>query len=275
MPNCYYESSKGEIVQLNGPTTWIGTGEGLRGNAWAYSLGSRNATGITREAYKVSLTAWFKDEAESNRLNTVADYDMYYKTPGTIHYGDWFQRAFISGADASCITKGSHSETLEVLLLDGQWGKWNNITLWPTQDDPDVEYLDLPTDVPFDLMPPSGANSITNNSSIPSPMRFIFYGPAVNPYILVGKNRYELNLTIPTGAYVIVDGSTWPRTITMVSALGDTVDAFSSGTRGNGEGSGSYIFEPIQPGHQKIQWSGSFGVDVDWLTLKGALPWGL
>ncbi len=275
MPECYYESSKGQKVQLNGSTTWIGTGEGLRGNAWEYTLGTRALTGITREARKVSINAWFSDQSEADLLRRIADYDMLNNTPGTIHCGDWFQRAYIAGYEPSDITKWHHQEDIDVILLDGQWGKWNNLTLWPTADDPTTDYLDLPTDTPFDLMPPSAINSIVNDSILPSPIKLTFFGAAVNPYILIGSNRYELKTTISTGARVVVDGSVWPRTITMISAYGDVTDAFAAGVRGDGEGSGNYIFEKLKSGYNIVQWSGSFGVDVAWLTQEGGLPWEL
>ena len=275
MPNCYYEASNGQKVQLNGPTTWIGTAEELRGNAWSYTLEARNLTGIAREARKVSISAWFKDQAEADLLRRLADLDLTKGAPGSIHYGDWFQRAYIVASEPSGITKWHHLEALDVVLLDGQWGKWNTLTLWPTEDSPEADGLDLPTDAPFDLLSRSGANSLMNESLLPSPVKLVFYGSVVNPYIIIGSNRYELSMTIPTGSYAVVDGSVWPRTITMTSSDGTSTDIFSSGVRGNGEGSGSYVFEPIKPGINTIQWSGSFGVDVSWLTLEGAPPWEL
>lgn len=273
MPNCYYQSSKGQRVQLNSAPVLVGTAENLRGNSWGYTIGTRTLTGITREAFTVSLSAYFGDQKEADTLRRLADYDMANGTPGTFHCGDWFQRAYIVGYDASEITRTHHEEELEIVLLDGQWGKWNTLTLWPTADDPSTTYLDLPVDAPFDLLPPAGASGITNASLLPSPVRLTFYGPAVSPYLLIGSNRYEIKATIPSGSRVVVDGSVWPRTIQMISAEGNITDIFSAGERGDGEGAGSYIFEKIKPGYSAIQWSGSFGIDVEWLTQEGGIPW--
>lgn len=274
MPNqARYIASNGEVVELDGPTTWIGTAEQLLSDQWSYTLGYRDITGVTREAREIEVEAFFRNNEESNRLRRLRNMDVRNGTPGTIEAKGLIQRAYIVKSTPSEITRTHHRENLTVVLLDGLWGKWVGEEFWPIETDPDTEYLDLPTDVQFDVMPPSALNSLTNNSSIPAPFKMTIFGPCVNPYIVIGDNRYEVIANIPAGARVEINSQSFPRTITLISSAGDRTDLFSSGTRGSGEGSGEYIFEPIKPGYNSVSWSGGFGFSLEWYEQEEVPGW--
>lgn len=274
MPNqARYIASNGEVVELDGPTTWIGTAEQILGDEWSYTLGYRDISGVTRDAKEVEVEACFKNNEEANRLRLLRNMDIRNGTPGTLEVKGLIQRAYIVKSTPSEITRTHHRETLTIVLLDGMWGKWTGSEFWPTESDPDTEYLDLPTDVLFDVMPPSALDYLTNESDIPAPFKLTIYGPCVNPYITIGDNRYEIIANIPDGARVEVNSQEFPRTITLISAIGDRTDLFSAGTRGEGEGSGEYIFEPIKPGYNSVAWPGGFGFDLEWYEQKEVPEW--
>lgn len=274
MPNrAKYVSSTGEVIQLDSRPVFIGTAEEARSDYWSYEVGYKSLKSVVRQAREISVDAYFASNDQADKLRRLADYDMGRKTPGKLYIDDWFQRAFIVGSEASEITRKRHKETLTVALLDGVWGKLCTESFFPVDEDPDADYLDLPTDVLFDLSASTGISTIRNNSLDASPVKLTFFGPAVNPYVIIGGNRYALNATIPDGSRVEVDGTVYPRTIRMIAANGDTTNAFSAGERGDGEGSGEYIFEKIQPGYQIVNWPGGYGVDVSWLEQEGAVPW--
>lgn len=268
-----YIASNGEVVELDGPTTWIGTADQLLSDEWTYTIGYRNITGVTREAKEIEVEAFLKNNEEANKLRRLRNADVRNGTPGIIEAKGLQQRAYIVKSVPSEITRTHHRETLTVVLLDGYWGKWNEQEFWATEIDPDTEYLDLPTDVPFDLMPPSALNSLTNNSSIPAPFKMTIFGPCVNPYIVIGDNRYEIIANIPAGARVEINSQSFPRTITLISSAGDRTDLFSSGTRGSGEGSGEYVFEPIKPGYNDVSWPGGFGFSLEWYEQEEVPGW--
>lgn len=274
MPNqARYIASNGEVVELDGPTTWIGTAEQILSDEWSYTLGYRDITGVTRDAIEVEVEACFKDNKEANRLRLLRNMDIRNGTPGTIEVKGLIQRAYIVKSTPSEITRTHHRETLTIALLDGMWGKWVGSEFWPMESDPDTEYLDLPTDVLFDVMPPSAIDYLTNESDISAPFKLTIFGPCVNPYVNIGDNRYEIIANIPDGARVEVNSQVFPRTITLISAMGDRTDLFGAGTRGEGEGSGEYIFEPIKPGYNSVAWPGGFGFDLEWYEQKEVPEW--
>lgn len=268
-----YIASNGEVVELDGPTTWIGTADQLLSDEWTYTIGYRNITGVTREAKEIEVEACFKNNEEANKLRRLRNADVRNGTPGIIEAKGLQQRAYIVKSMPSEITRTHHRETLTVVLLDGYWGKWNEQEFWATEIDPDTEYLDLPTDVPFDLMPPSAVDYLINNSDIPAPFKMIIYGPCVNPFITIGDNRYEITASVPDGARIEINSYDFPRTISLISEVGDHTNLFDEATRGSGEGSGEYIFESIVPGRNDVLWNGGFGVSLAWFEQIEVPEW--
>ena len=106
-----------------------------------------------------------------------------------------------------------------------------------------------------------------------APLRFIIYGPAVNPAIRIGGNWYKAEVTVPEGGYLVVDPLAVPRSVTLVNMDGSTLDVFAKASRGGGLGSGEYIFQPASPGTHEVDWSGSFGFDLTWYEEEGEPPW--
>lgn len=106
-----------------------------------------------------------------------------------------------------------------------------------------------------------------------APLKFTIYGPAVNPAIRIGGNWYKATLIVPEGGYLVIDPLAVPRSVTLVNMDGSTVDVFSKASRGDGLGSGEYIFQPASPGSHEIDWNGSFGFDLTWYEEEGEPPW--
>ena len=138
------------------------------------------------------------------------------------------------------------------------------------QTSPDL-YLDYPHDYQYDYQKTSYAESITPSVLTPSDVHLVIYGPAVNPYVIVGGNRYQVNVTVPSNGYVIVDGR--DKTIQLTLADGTVQNVFSSGVRGGGAGGGTYVFEKIPAGTSEVTYDGSFGFDLGWYEEEGEPPW--
>ena len=71
----------------------------------------------------------------------------------------------------------------------------------------------------------------------------------------------------------MVDPLATPRSVTLVAADGSTTDVFAKARRGNGSGSGEYIFQPASPGVHEVEWDRSFGFDLTWYEEEGEPPW--
>lgn len=270
----YISGTGAAEVCLDCRSALSGTAEGIRGREWGYSIGYRSITGATRAARKCSLAVTFLDLPVADELRRLADRDVSMSTPGTLAIDGWSQRAYITAADPSSISRAHMAAELTVVLLDGVWRKGHTDSFEPlTAAAGDGEFLDLPYDLPYDLGVPSTRKYVDIAGWGAAPLRFAIYGPCVNPAIRIDGNWYRVDVTVPDGGYMVVDPLATPRSVTVIGPDGSVTDAFAKARRGNGLGGGEYIFQPASPGTHEVEWDRSFGFDLTWYEEEGEPPW--
>ena len=270
----YVSGTGGAEVSLDCRSALAGTAAGIRGREWGYTIGHLSLSGATRGSRECSLSVTFLDRSSADKLRRLADRDMAKGTPGSLSMDGWAQRAYIAKAEPSSISRDHVTMSLTVVLLDGVWRKGHTVSFEPlTATSGDGEFLDLPYDLPYDLGVPSTRSYIDVGEWGAAPLKFTVYGPAVNPAIRIDGNWYKVDLTIPEGGYLVIDPLAVPRSVTLVNADGSTVDAFSKARRGEGLGSGEYVFQPASAGTHEVDWDKSFGFDLTWYEEEGEPPW--
>ena len=270
----YISGTGAAEVCLDCRSALAGTAEGVRGREWGYSIGYRSIAAATRAARECSLSVTFLDLAVADELRRLADRDVAMATPGTLAVDGWSQRAYITAADPSSISRAHMAAKLTVVLLDGVWRKGHTVAFeLLTTTAGDGEFLDLPYDLPHDLGVPSTRRYVDIAGWGAAPLRFTVYGPCVNPAIRIDGNWYRVDVTVPDGGYMVVDPLATPRSVTVVGPDGSVTDAFPKARRGNGLGGGEYIFQPASPGTHEVEWDRSFGFDLTWYEEEGEPPW--
>lgn len=270
----YISGTGAAEVCLDCRSALAGTAEGVRGREWGYSIGYRSIAAATRAARECSMSVTFLDLSVADELRRLADRDVAMATPGTLAIDGWSQRAYITAADPSSISRAHMAAKLTVVLLDGVWRKGHTVAFEQlTATSGDGEFLDLPYDLPYDLGVPSTRRYVDVGEWGAAPLRFVVYGPCVNPAVRIDGNWYRVDVTVPDGGYLVVDPLASPRSVTLVAADGSTTDAFAKARRGNGSGSGEYIFQPASPGVHEVEWDRSFGFDLTWYEEEGEPPW--
>ncbi len=270
----YISGTGAAEVCLDCRSALAGTAEGIRGREWGYSIGYRSIAAATRAARECSLSVTFLDLAVADELRRLADRDVAMATPGTLAIDGWSQRAYITAAEPSSISRAHMAAKLTVVLLDGVWRKGHTVAFEQlTATSGDGEFLDLPYDLPYDLGVPSTRRYVDVGEWGAAPLRFVVYGPCVNPAVRIDGNWYRVDVTVPDGGYLVVDPLATPRSVTLVAADGSTADAFAKARRGNGSGSGEYIFQPASPGVHEVEWDRSYGFDLTWYEEEGEPPW--
>ncbi|KLN86075.1 tail fiber protein [Bifidobacterium bifidum] len=248
----YVCASTGETIPLEGPDIWAQTAEGLRGREWSYTLGYRSLTGVSRTAREAELDLTYvrcPEKVDSTRR--LFDADVAAGTPGTFDADGWTTRAYVVKAEPQTITPTMVETQLTVVLLDGVWRRETT-----THHDPRTDAgsgLDYPHDYPHDYGGMSILDTVANTSGMPQPIRLTIFGPCVNPYVIIGPNRYEVDATIPASSRLEIDGTADARTVIMISDTGLRTNLFAKAVRGTGRGSGTYIFEPLPPRHEHDQ----------------------
>ena len=265
-----YESAAGASVALNSGI-YVGKPNDIFSREWDYKLGYRALTTASRGAREVSFKAFFADTARADAFRRCADTDMQKGTPGTIRVNGWFQRCFVVASEADGIGGDFFAAKLTLVLLDGVWRRGATTAFAPVQGSADRESLDLPHDLPYDLGVTPPRRYAVNPGYSGSPAKFIVYGPAVNPSVRLAGNLYQVDVTVPEGGYMDIDPLR--RTVTVVDADGATMDAFSKARRGDGAGSGEYIFERVPAGTSEVSWDNSFAFDLTLYEEEGEPAW--
>lgn len=268
-----YESPTGGSVDLYSEDLWVGSPVDLRSRQYSYSLGFRRLSGVVRPAREVKLTALCRDPALLDAARGVFDADVTANLPGMLVVnGEWSQRCLFVRSETDMGNPVVQRVEFTVVLLDGAWSRPMSASYVPSVVLAGSG-LDLPHDLPYDLTPLSLSADLRVESPIPVPVRLIIYGPATSPYVIIGGNRYEFDVTIPSGGYLTADGREGRKTITLTTGTGVVTNEFASGVRGGGEGSGEYCFEKLSGGLLPVSWSNSFGFDVTYWMQESELPW--
>lgn len=277
MHRLYYVSSTGERISLDGEGAFVGTAPKLRSRVWTYELGWRSASGITRDAREATLGAFLTASA-ADRLREQADRDMASAAPGRIEVdGEWYQRAYIAKSEVETVYgRRAVKAELTVLLLDGAWRREVSAEFYATETE-DPSGLDYPHDFEYDYGGSTASRSVTVDGLVPADLKLTVYGPVTNPRVAVSQgaftNVYEVDVEVPGGSRLVVDGSSYPKSIQLIGTYGEVEDKFASGLRGEGAGSGSYCFEPLRPGTSSVAWDGSFGFTMTHYQEEGEPPW--
>lgn len=267
----YQPGIGGEAIQLDGPSAYVGIAENLRSREWERSLGYRDMVSATRPAREVEVTLK-SDYATADALRRVADADVMARKPGTfVAESEWKQRGYILESKPDNIHFGYLSTKLKVALLDGAW--WRLVVRPFSIGGGSGTYLDYAYDYEYDYQKTTYSGGVEPSVLTPCDIHLVVYGPAVNPYVIVGDNRYQVNVTVPSGGYLTVDGR--EKTIKLTLADSTVQNAFSYGVRGGGAGGGTYIFEPIKAGSNEVAFDGSFSFDLGWYEEEGEPPWSL
>lgn len=272
-----YVSSGGERVDLDGGGAFVGTAPKLRSRVWTYTLGWRGASGISRAAREAELDAVMTAE-RADELRRLADRDVSSGTPGMLVFdGEWYQRTYIAKSEVETVYgRRAVKAELTVLLLDGAWRREVSAEFYATETE-DPSGLDYPHDFEYDYGGSTASRSVTVDGLVPADLKLTVYGPVTNPRVAVSQgaftNVYEVAVEVPGGSRLVIDGSSYPKSIQLIGAYGEVEDKFASGLRGEGAGSGSYCFEPLRPGTSSVAWDGSFGFTMTHYQEEGEPPW--
>lgn len=272
MARFHYRTAAGVEYSLDGELTYAGIASDFRSYEWSYTLGAKRVTGLTRNARTVDLEIVSISIDDANELRRAFERDVIAQTPGEFVADGWLQRAYVLEGELRDIIGPNDylAAKFHVVLLDGYWRK--PVTQSFQHETETVsDYLDFPYDYPHDYGIGVIPTQVESESQEESPVVLTIYGPATNPYVVIGSNRYQVNVTVTDGGYLIVDGLN--HTITLSDMYGNHQNVFDAGVRGTGAGSGTYIFETLKPGLSTVTWPSGFGFDLTHYDIEGVPPW--
>ena len=246
-------------------------------STWNYtSLGAIDNRAVIKgfrkgaEERKLQVQVLADTEDEFNRVMTEAhrvfEADVRNATPGRLWCNGYYMDAY-----AIEDTHDSFQEyllfvqkTIKFLLPSPFWTKENKRSFYPLVEDDGK--IDFPVDMPFDLGRDTGYEFFKNDAVGAARFRMTVYGPCVNPVITLGGHAYGFDgLTVPSGAYVVIDSVN--KTAELVAANGARTNVFDLRDRD------SYIFEPIPPGNVEVSRVQTLAFDLVIYDERGLPPW--
>lgn len=273
----WYETASGESFELSGQRSMSGiSGSDLRG--WELT---RSGRAFERQERQLDVELSFAGSGwheRAMRFLELCDSGALSESPGRLHVGDWYLTCYVVKGSPSFRTSDGVRYDVTLATDDQVWRRETTRHLLPnTGREMESETLDYPHDYGHDYGTSSVAGVTIDVPGVtPCDLRLTIYGHAVSPYVRIGPNTYQVNVTVPSGAILTIDttrkGSMLGDSVVLRGRYGDEQDVFSKRLRG-AEGSGSYIYELVPPGPQTVSWPQSFGVDLTLIERRGRLPW--
>lgn len=272
-----YVSNNGDTIEFSGESPFYANPDSLRSYEVGYNLVRNTVTRFTREAAKVDfpITIFADTEREGaqllDRLQQAFDHDVRMHAAGRLELDSYHTSAFVTTLGFESDDSSGLFEievSTELLVPKPVWILEETHSYSPSRESMELDGLDYPYDFDFDFYGGSTSGSITNPLSWPCDVRIVIYGAASNPYIYIGDNRYEVDVEVPEGGLLIIDGLDKSK-IELRNQYGESTNVFERRIDGT-QGSGTYVFEKIKAGVNPVSWDGSFPFDI---VICGERSW--
>lgn len=270
-----YVNHKGRSVDLNSSGIYVSSGE-LSNWSIAYSSTNGRSLSFRREqnVIPIALIVVGRSEAagmaKRNELYDASAIDVDFEKPGRLYIGEWYMPGYIveSKKDRYWYTGTAADYELSFLPVDQRWTMEHDYSFRATSGGDGLNY---PHGYPYDYAAPSSVGVLDSPSAMPSPARITVFGPASNPRITIGGNRYEVDAEVPAGGLLIIDGI--ERKITVRTEYGIEENAFGKRVGKQKAGCGTFVFEPVPPGSSIVSWDGSFCFGVRLFEQRDERRW--
>lgn len=95
--------------------------------------------------------------------------------------------------------------------------------------------------------------------------KMVIFGPVINPLVIIGGHKYQINILLETGEYLELD--TEKGTVIKVMNSGQVVNAFHNREKS------SDPFAPIIPGRHTVEWTGKFDWNITMYAKRSEPEW--
>lgn len=275
-----YTNHRGESLELGPGSIYHYGKHTFCDSARGYDIDNGRAGSLRREPREHELPVGIEAPdgpaglAARERLRAVLAADTDAGAAGSVEIGGWRMRA--KPVRVECDKWWLDDRLLEVdvtlLAEDPAWRRERTRSFVPDRAPAaSGAQPDYPIGFPFDYAPNPPLRRLDVDAEGPCAWRLLVYGPATDPYVLIGANRYQASVGVPEGGVLIADSRDW--SIVVRDSDGNEQNAFAARIRGK-EGSGEYMWRPIDPGAQPVSWSNAFGWDITLYEERDAAPCG-
>ena len=268
MPFCY-KSGNGETYRFDGDSPYFADPDELRSYQWSYAFASGKVMRFSRDKREIPLTVSVSADTEREgaelfaRLSGAFEYDVKARKPGTIELDGFEAEAYaIAGSmnpDES-FRLYEIQTTVTLLFERPEWVREMPHLFRRGEGASDDGWLNFPFNFPFNFGAGASQTGFDNTAMFASDIRITVIGPASNPSIVIGGNRYQVDCEVKKGGRLVIDGRDRTK-IELFDQYGNATNVFDKRIRG-AQGSGEYIYEKIRPGYNDLLWDDSFDFEL-------------
>lgn len=236
------------------------------------SVGGR-VTDISCAIREIGLTVFMRGGSleERDRFYDIVSYDFRTLSPGKLYVGQSYLSCWFLDYEVAEALKYKSQAVFDCTLLSDEpyWVRSKRYTL--TGGSGEIAgTLDYPHDYPYDYVRQSdNMEQITNPFSTPAKVNIAFAGPATEPYLRIGQNRYQVHCSVERGQLLLIKGFAPKQNIVIRHSDGTETSALSYGERSDG----SYIFADVPPGRHVAAWGGNNAIEVELFEQRSVPAW--
>lgn len=264
-----YVNHLGEVIEFGKGDYFINYND-LRDYSWSYDSDNKIITNFTRAVSTKSIPIIIcgkNNTALKNKLFEVFEKDVLTSQKGAFWIGDYYYRCYVVESKKSNYlnTKGAATVSVTVVTDEPYWVTETSIIIKPVQN-PGTGAKKYPYSYPYKYAG-SGSYAVSNNTLSPVPFIMRIYGPCSDPDVMIGNQKYALNMTINSGEYVTITAFEEQKTIVKTGVHGEKTNCF------NYRDKTVNVFAPIPPGHFNITWDNTFTFELIICDRRSEPPW--
>ena len=271
-----YLNHLGAVFDFDAPGIYTHR-DALRDYSWDITLLNGRIASAKRAEVSIPIVVNFvmspaKCNAAKERLRAVLDADPIAGKTGRLYDGAWYVACILQSSSKALWWYGDDTArcNLSFLASEPVWIREHASSF--SRGDTSGG-LNFPFDFPFGFeLTGDGSRFVENPGLEPSPVKLTIYGPAKSPVVIIGGNRYEVDVEVKEGGRLVIDGMS--KTIDVEDMYGRKENAFSRRCGNQREGSGSYVFQKLDSGHHAVTWDGSFAFDAVVFERGSESGWG-
>lgn len=270
-----YTNSRGEAISFGAKSLYrYGGGNLFDLHGTPKVVGGRISAWVM-EPIEIDLRVFMRGGslAARDRFADILEYDRKLLRPGTLRAGEsalscYFERwemlehlSYGSQAVWDCTVKSDYPA----------WVRTVTQTLQPTLRE-DAGGLAYPHAYPHNYgFDAQNSAIVTNPFALPARADIAIPGPCLNPYVIIGANRYQVNVRVEAGQLLIVRGASNPPAIVLRSQDGTERSVWAHAVRD--WAAGAHIFAEVPPGKLSASWRGDGAVEVKLSEERGTPSW--
>ena len=280
MINVIYESSDGRRFDLKADPVRIKNAN-FHNYAWTREVIDQRfgekVQRFSKDAQEYETTLYFvgnRDDVRSMlyELHNAFEQDIIQQSPGRLYWHKSYIPCYVTASSTYPHENNAWvCNDITIYCPSPFWIEEKTFSFFPVEEQGSYPYLDFDVDFAYDFSyKPRAILPIETGHYAPSSFRMIMHGPCVNPSVTIGGNVYNVNVSVPSGGYLVIDSRPeaplgWQ--VYMINAAGVQSNIFDD------RNPNYQILERIPGGTVNLEYSRTYGIDLTLYLERSEPSW--